>query len=174
VGPVETAPAPEAPYDLCVGWMTVEHLHDPIKALRNLASWTRNGGWLAISLPNAASKEFTLFGDSWFALELPRHLYHFTPKTIHSALAGAGWEVQHIYHQRNVDNLIASCGYYLENISSSRFFQKLSRQFVRFPTNVPLHFLIYPLLFPIACVLATFGQTGRMTVLAKKADQEWI
>ena len=170
VGPLETAPDPDAPYDLNVGWMVVEHLHDPLKALRNLAAWTRDGGWLAISLPNAASKEFSLFGDSWFALELPRHLYHFTPATITLMLKKAGWEVRRIYQQRNVDNLIASCGYLLENVSSSRIFQGLSRQLVRFPTNVPLHFLTYPALFPFACVLAALGQTGRMTVLAQKTE----
>jgi len=170
VGPVETAPDPIAPYDLSVGWMVVEHLYDPIKALRNLASWTRDRGWLAISVPNAASSERSLFGDSWFALELPRHLYHFTPSTITSVLKKGGWEARQIYHERNLDNIIASCGYVLENASNSIRLRWLSRQLVHFPTNVPLHFVTYPVLFPIACILATFGQTGRMTILAQKAD----
>jgi SAM-dependent methyltransferase len=169
IGPLEDAPRPEIPYDLSVGWMVVEHLHDPIKALRNLNAWTRDNGWLALSVPNAASKESSYFGDSWFALDLPRHLYHFTPITITSVLKRAGWGVRKIYHQRNVDNLFASCGYLLENASDSRISRWLARELVRFPTNVPLHFLTYPFLFPIACVLAAFGQTGRMTVLAQKA-----
>ena len=170
LGPLETAPDPEAPYDLSVGWMVVEHLHDPVKALRNLAAWTRDAGWLAISVPNAASKEFSLFGDSWFALELPRHLYHFTPPTLTSVLKEAGWKVRRIYHQRSVDNIIASCGYLLENSSKSRISRSLSRRLVHFPTNVPLHFLTFPVLFPVACILAMFAQTGRMTVLAQKAE----
>ena len=170
VGPLERAPDPEAPYDLSVGWMVVEHLHDPVKALRNVAAWTRNAGWLAISVPNAESKEFSFFGDSWFALELPRHLYHFTPHTVTFMLKKAGWKVRRIYQQRSVDNIIASCGYLLENISKSRISRRLSRQLIRFPTNVPLHFLTYPVLFPVACILAMFGQTGRMTVLAQKAE----
>jgi SAM-dependent methyltransferase len=170
VGPLETAPDPEAPYDLSVGWMVVEHLHDPVKALRNVAAWTRDAGWLAISVPNADSREFSFFGDSWFALELPRHLYHFTPQTITLLLEKAGWQVRRIYQQRSIDNIIASCGYLLENISKSRVARSLSRQLVRFPTNVPLHFLTYPLLFPVACILAMFGQTGRMTVLAQKSE----
>jgi hypothetical protein len=41
---------------------------------------------------------------------------------------------------------------------------------IQYPTNVPLHFLTYPFLFPAAAVLAMFGQTGRMTVLAQKID----
>lgn len=170
LGPLETAPNPEKPFDLCAGWMTIEHLHDPVTALRKLASWTCSKGWLAISLPNAASQEFKLFGSSWYPLQLPIHLYHFTPKTIEMVLTRTGWNLRHLYHQRNVDNLIASCGYILENAGSSRVLQNIGRQLVGFPTNVLLHFLMYPLLFPIACVLAAFGQTGSMTVLAQKAD----
>jgi SAM-dependent methyltransferase len=170
IGTLETAPAPEIPYDLSVGWMVVEHLHDPIKALRQLAGSTRAGGWLAISLPNAASKEFEWFGDSWFALQLPTHLYHFTPATITSLLEKAGWVTRKIYQQRNLDNVIASCGYLLENAAHGKVAHWLSRQLIEFPTNVPLHFLTYPILFPIACVLAAFEQTGRMTILAQKAE----
>lgn len=170
IGPLETAPAPQTPYDLCVGWMVLEHLHDPIRALRNLADWSRDDGWLAISLPNAASKEFSLFGDSWFALQVPTHLYHFTPATITALLKKGGWKQRRIFHQRNIDNLIASCGHLLENNSDRRIFKRFSIRLLGFPANVGLHFLTYPLLFPIACILAALGQTGRMTVLAQKAE----
>lgn len=170
IGPLETAPPPQAPYDLSVGWMVLEHLHDPVKALRNLADWTPDGGWLAISVPNAASREFSLFGDSWFALQVPTHLYHFTPATIRSLLKKGGWVQRRIFQQRNVDNLIASCGNLLEGNSDRKIFQRLSRSLLSFPTNVALHFLTYPILFPIACILAALGQTGRMTVLAQKAE----
>jgi SAM-dependent methyltransferase len=42
-GALETAPDPEEPYDLVVGWMVLEHLHDPVLALQKLRSWTRPG-----------------------------------------------------------------------------------------------------------------------------------
>jgi hypothetical protein len=119
-------------------------------------------------VPNAESKERKMFGDSWLALEIPRHLYHFTPTTLTSLLKRGGWEVRRILHQRNVDNFIASCGLLLETRSEARVAQWVSRQLMQFPTNVPLHFLTYPGLFPIACVLAAFGETGRMTVFAQR------
>jgi 2-polyprenyl-3-methyl-5-hydroxy-6-metoxy-1,4-benzoquinol methylase len=169
IGPLQTTAAPEALHDLTIGWMVLEHLHDPIKSLRKLAGWTRPGGWLAISVPNAASREASFFGDSWFALELPRHLYHFTPKTIVAVLAAGGWKSRKIYHQRSVDNVIASCGYSLET-SRPGVRRWLSRKLIEYPTNVPLHFLTYPFLFPVASALAIFGETGRMTILAQKAD----
>ena len=165
-GTVETLPPVSIPYDLNVGWMALEHLHRPIEALQRLASGTRDNGWLAVSVPNAASREFKWFGDSWYALELPRHLYHFTPQTITELLGKGGWRVQEILHQRSVDNFVASCGYQLER-SGARW-AGLAKQLIDFPTNVPLHFLTYPLLFPVATVLAAFGETGRMTIWAQK------
>jgi 2-polyprenyl-3-methyl-5-hydroxy-6-metoxy-1,4-benzoquinol methylase len=168
-GTLETALAPAEPYDLNVGWMVVEHLHHPVQSLRQLAERTRLGGWLAISVPNMASREASFFRESWYALEVPRHLYHFTPRTIRLLLEKAGWNVQRILHQRSLDNAIASCGFLLEDRAASSSARWVARQLIDFPSNVPLHFAAYPILFPVTCVLAAFGQTGRMTILARKS-----
>jgi len=56
-GPIETAAAPEHAFDLVVGWMVFEHLHDPIGALRRIHSWLKPGGWLVLATPNAGSIE---------------------------------------------------------------------------------------------------------------------
>jgi len=82
ISSVETFSRPARNYDLIVGWMVLEHLHDPVSVLKKLASWTDAGGWLVLSVPNANSFEFRLFKDKWYALQLPNHLYHFTPQTI--------------------------------------------------------------------------------------------
>lgn len=163
-GPLETAPEPTASYDLVVGWMVVEHLHDPVDALAKLNRWTRPGGWLVLSMPNAGSYEFRIFRDMWYALQLPTHLTHFTPATIERILSLAGWRPEKILHQQNLDNLIASFGYRLRAEGKSR---RLSDALIRFPeTPSWLHYA----LFPIATVASWFGQTGRMTVWARKPE----
>ena len=40
-GSVETAPDPAVPYDLVVGWMVLEHLHEPLEVLRRIRTWTK-------------------------------------------------------------------------------------------------------------------------------------
>ncbi|MEJ7712386.1 MAG: class I SAM-dependent methyltransferase [Pyrinomonadaceae bacterium] len=66
------APASSAErYDLIAGWMVLEHLHDPVSALRQLHAWAKPGARLALSVPNANSLEFSVFRDAWFALQLP-------------------------------------------------------------------------------------------------------
>lgn len=78
-GSLENAPSPESPFELIVGWMVLEHLHDPIGCLKKLHEWASPDARLVFSIPNANSLEFQLFKDKWYALQLPTHLHHFTP-----------------------------------------------------------------------------------------------
>ncbi|HEX8775518.1 MAG TPA: class I SAM-dependent methyltransferase [Pyrinomonadaceae bacterium] len=162
-GALEDAPEPEERYDLVVGWMVLEHLHDPVKALSKLHSWTRPGGWLAVSTPNVGSLEFSLFKDAWLALHLPNHLYQYTPETITRVLERGGWQVREVFHQRQLSNLLASCGFVLKD---RRSLARLSEKLIRFPENGgKLHYLLYP----VSYLLSLAGQTGRMTVWAQKS-----
>src|SRR3546814_3023143 len=78
---LEAAGDPQLPFDLIVGWMVLEHLHQPLDVLQKLRSWVRPDGWLVLSVPDAGGLEFRLFGDRWYALQLPTHLHHFSPET---------------------------------------------------------------------------------------------
>ena len=161
-GPLETAPRPLALLDLVVGWMVLEHLHSPIPGLRKLHQWTRPGGWLAISVPNAASFEFRLFKERWYALSLPTHLYHFTPFSLERVLKKSGWTMERIFHQRVMGNAVASLGYVLQD---RKRWPSIARRLVAFPErSSPAHYLA----FPMAYLASLMGQTGRMTVWARK------
>ncbi len=168
IGALERAPDPSHSYHLVVGWMVLEHLHDPVKALRKLWNWTYPGGWLVVSVPNAASLEFRFFGPAWYALELPRHLYHFTPGTLGGMLEAAGWQVERILHQRTLANLAGSVGYVLQGSRYANRLASFTKNLLGFHSSSPAHILTYPLAF----LLALFGQTGRMTVWARKPDIE--
>lgn len=162
-GPLETAPMLDGPYDLIVGWMVLEHLHDPIGGLRKLRKWAKPDTWLVVSVPNAGSLEFRIFKEKWYALHLPAHLFHFTPDSIKKVLAYSGWKVEKIYHQRTLANLIGSMGLYLRGKGYTKVGQKL----VDFPEKTgwwPYAF------YPLALMLGAIGQTGRMTIWAKPAE----
>ena len=161
-GPIESAPDPAAPVDLVVGWMVLEHLHAPVKALRRLRQWARPGGWLVLSVPNASSWEFRVFKDSWYALQLPTHLYHFTPPSLAAVLRMGGWRVERIFHQRLLGNIAGSFGYLLQD---RRMLPALARWFIKFPEKSGLHQYA---LFPLAFLASLAGQTGRMTVWARR------
>lgn len=159
-GPLETAPQPENAFDLIVGWMVIEHLHEPIAGLKKLREWSKNEGWLVLSVPNSGSIEFQIFKDRWYALHLPNHLFHFTPETLRNVLDESGWTLEKVFHQRVLGNLIASAGYLL----CDKGFAKLGERLVKFPEHAGRwNYALYP----IAWILSLFGQTGRMTIWAR-------
>jgi 2-polyprenyl-3-methyl-5-hydroxy-6-metoxy-1,4-benzoquinol methylase len=159
-GPLETAPKPEEPFDLIVGWMVLEHLHDPIAVLKKLREWAQPDAWLVLSLPNAGSLDFHIFKDNLYSLHLPNHLYHFSPKTLEKVLRAGGWTLDRISHQRVLSNLVFSPGYVLRAKGHAKWGQK----FIDFPKHSKRW--VYAL-YPLAWILSWFGQTGRMTVWAR-------
>ncbi len=161
-GSVESVSDFDETFDLIVGWMVVEHLHQPVEALEKLAGWTKPGGWLAISVPNAKALEFKLFKDKWHALQLPTHLYHFTPETLEQLLDKSGWEMKKVFHQRVISSQVESLGYIIGEYFPGRKLHK-------FLTGFSERGVIWNVaLYPLAWVLSLFGQTGRMTIWAQK------
>ena len=159
-GPLETAPQPDEPFDLIVGWMVLEHLHDPVGGLQKLREWAKPGARLVLSVPNSGSLEFSIFKDKLYALHLPNHLYHFTPATLEKVLSASGWTLEKVHHQRVLSNLIASTGYVLRD----KGYTKLGKKFIDFSERAGRWNYV---LYPLAWLLSIFGQTGRMTVWAR-------
>lgn len=117
---VEAAAGPQQPVDLVVGWMVLEHLHHPLECLRKLRTWVRPQGWLVLSVPDASAWERRWFGARWYALQVPGHLYHYTPATLRRLLARGGWEVQAIHWHANPGNLLRSLAYLAEDAGRPR------------------------------------------------------
>jgi 2-polyprenyl-3-methyl-5-hydroxy-6-metoxy-1,4-benzoquinol methylase len=61
---------------------SLEHVVDPIGALEAARTLLAPDGILAISVPNWSSWQRRLFRNRWFVLDLPRHLQHFSPRTL--------------------------------------------------------------------------------------------
>lgn len=90
VGPLESWPWPSGHFDAVTMWHVLEHWADPRPVIARVASLLRPGGVLMVGVPNFGSPEARLARDAWFHLDVPRHLVHFTPRSLETALAGAG------------------------------------------------------------------------------------
>lgn len=110
-GTVENATPPAQPVDVVAAWMVLEHLHEPLAALRKIRQWLKPSGYLIASVPDANALERRFFGERWYALQLPTHLYHYTPASIAILLRNAGWELERVSWQRNCNNLLCSLEY---------------------------------------------------------------
>jgi len=79
--------------DLVVMFHVLEHLADPLAALRDVGRRLRPGGTLILGIPNIASWQSRFAGASWMHLDVPRHLCHFSPDSIERALVDSGFHV---------------------------------------------------------------------------------
>lgn len=92
-GDILSVPLPAGQFDVVTAFHVLEHLPDPVGALRRMLAWLAPGGLLIVDVPNAGGGGARLFGRAWSGLELPRHLSHFTPETLARAIALAGGDV---------------------------------------------------------------------------------
>ena len=83
-------------FDAVVIWHVLEHLHDPLETLDEIARITRKNGIISIAVPNFSSLQSNLFKSDWFHLDLPRHLFHFNVKNLCQALTQRGYSIQSV------------------------------------------------------------------------------
>jgi SAM-dependent methyltransferase len=94
--------------DVVTMWHSLEHVHQPLDALRAARRLLAPGGRLIMAVPNIDSTAFRWFGPAWFGLDLPRHLAHFTPTTLRLMLDKAGFRMTAIRPVRHSDWLRSS------------------------------------------------------------------
>lgn len=80
-------------YDLVSFVHSLEHVLDPLSALRDAASTLAPGGSVYVEVPNHASLARRLQGDDWLGWQAGEHAYLFTPSTLRRLTERAGLEV---------------------------------------------------------------------------------
>lgn len=83
-----------ASFDLITLWHVVEHLWAPRRDLHIVRSLLKPEGTLIVEVPNFDDPLRRLFGRSWSYIDVPRHLLHFTPRTLRNFLEEAGFAVE--------------------------------------------------------------------------------
>jgi SAM-dependent methyltransferase len=82
VGDVMDAPFPRGSFDVITCFDVLEHVYSPRQFLGKVSEWLKPGGIYYALMPNIDSWEARLFGSHWFGLELPRHITHFSPRSL--------------------------------------------------------------------------------------------
>lgn len=73
-------------------WHVLEHVYNLTQTLEKLNDILSDNGLLIIAVPNPASDDALYYSHFWAAYDVPRHLYHFTPRVLKEALKRAGFE----------------------------------------------------------------------------------
>ncbi len=79
-------------YDLITLWHVLEHLPNLRADLEKISQHLNPNGVLMIAVPNPDSKDAKIYGFDWAAWDLPRHLYHFTKKSLNLLLKSVGFQ----------------------------------------------------------------------------------
>lgn len=72
----------EEKFDVITLWHVLEHIHQLNRALEKINKLLANRGKLVIAVPNVQSYDAKYFKQYWAAYDPPRHLYHFSKKTL--------------------------------------------------------------------------------------------
>jgi len=122
----------QSKYNVITLWHVLEHVSNPLKCISALSKLLSIDGSLVIAVPNIQSIDSQLFKSEWAALDVPRHLWHFTPKGLIDLL-----QKEHfVLHKKRSLFLDA---YYISLLSARRkkiFFPWLIAVFVGTVSNI--------------------------------------
>jgi len=85
---------PAASQRLVVLRHVLEHVRDPAATLREVRRVLEPAGRLVVAVPNLRSWQAEATGAAWVHLDLPRHLFHFTPASLARLVRDAGFAIE--------------------------------------------------------------------------------
>ena len=115
-GTLQSAAFDESFFDVVLFNHSLEHMYDPINALKEARRILKPGGVLVLHLPNAGSTEARVFGKWWVSWDLPRHLLHFDPVTVQRLVKTAGFEKESIQTSLSKSSFLGSVDYVYEHV----------------------------------------------------------
>jgi len=87
--------APES-FDAITMWHVLEHVHQLEEYIVQLKKILKKDGVLFIAVPNYTSFDSKLYKDHWAGYDVPRHLYHFSPKSMEVLMNNHGFNIKKI------------------------------------------------------------------------------
>ncbi len=83
-------------YDVVTLFHVLEHIHSLRKTVKKITSHLKSNGYLVIAVPNPESVDAKHYANDWAGYDVPRHLYHFSEKSMTIFQAQFGLELVRI------------------------------------------------------------------------------
>jgi 2-polyprenyl-3-methyl-5-hydroxy-6-metoxy-1,4-benzoquinol methylase len=145
----------EGQFDVISLWHVFEHLVEPGRVLDRLFGLLKPGGWLFIAAPNIDSLQAHLFRQYWFAFDVPRHVFHFSPSSLRRLLARSGFQVR-------------QCRYFSRNGDMHHWKHSLiAWSESKFGSRIP-YYLLKPLLPFASAIERVAGHYGSMAIVSRR------
>lgn len=87
---------PGKQFDAITAWHVIEHVPDLSATLQHLKNLLKKDGIIFIAVPNYESADAEKYKDLWAGYDVPRHLWHFSKKSMTRLLESNGLKVSDI------------------------------------------------------------------------------
>lgn len=81
-GDLQDVPFERESFDMITYWQVLEHIENPLQALKRSFELLKPQGKLLLQVPNVDGFQSLLSRDHWFHLDPPRHLWHFNARSL--------------------------------------------------------------------------------------------
>jgi SAM-dependent methyltransferase len=170
VGDAVEAPFLPESIDVITCFDVLEHVYSPRQFLTKVLEWLKPGGIFYGQMPNIDSWEARVFGTHWYGLELPRHLFHFSPASLRHLMGDVGFEEVRVKTPR-VAYIERSVGYVgsslLEKIGGSPAPQSRPRR-RGIPERIVRKALRVSVVEPLAQIASLAGAGPSLEVVFRK------
>jgi 2-polyprenyl-3-methyl-5-hydroxy-6-metoxy-1,4-benzoquinol methylase len=87
---------PDKTKNIITMWHVLEHIEKLNATMENLHRVLKDNGTVFIALPNKESVDARYYKKNWAAYDVPRHLWHFSPKDLETFAAKHNFRVEKI------------------------------------------------------------------------------
>lgn len=84
---------PEDSFEAITLWHVLEHVHQLHAYIERLKEILKANGKIFVAVPNYESTDSSIYKLYWAAYDVPRHLYHFTPKSMQVLMQQHGLKI---------------------------------------------------------------------------------
>lgn len=154
VGTLEPLTLPPSSFEVVTLWHTLEHLPHPLGTLREIHRLLAPEGKLVAAVPNLDSWEARILGSRWMEIDIPGHLFFFSPKSLRGLLLTAGFADVRLRPQVHPSSVSDALGFYLDDLT-------------RAPRPRQRMWLYYAL-YPVTALSYAAGNWGCIEATAEK------
>lgn len=84
-------------FDVITMWHVLEHVPNLFECLEQLKEMLKEKGKLIVAVPNFKSYDAEYYKEYWAAYDVPRHLWHFSQKSIRTLFESVEMEVVNVH-----------------------------------------------------------------------------
>lgn len=183
VGDVLDAPFEAESFDAVTCFHLLEHVYRPRQVLARISNWLKPGGILYLMVPNIDSAGARVFGSYWSVLDLPRHLFHFSPRSLRLSTQSVGLQEVSLTTEREffLEDSLRFCFDQLFRSIGLHPKPAVRKQKARLPWRIlrkSLRMSVFPAMMAIIslagdgeCIHAMFRKSGPYQ--ATQSDANW-